>query len=88
MTKAFDKIMASLDDVKAGRFTVAITGGDDAKLKRVTEIDAMFEAAAGWGSWMVMSANEREWLVTELRSKGHDIEHKWLARDGSGGRVS
>jgi hypothetical protein len=43
--------------------------------KRVAEIDAMFEDAKGWGSWMVAAANEREVLAN-----AHGFEHKWLAR--------
>lgn len=34
--------------------------------QRVAEIDAEFEAASGWGSWMVMVANEREDLANEF----------------------
>jgi len=44
---------------------------------RVAEIDAKFEAAKGWGSWMVMIANERERLANQF-----GFEHKWLARCG------
>lgn len=58
------------------------------KIKRVAEIDAMFDEATGWGSWMVMAANERESLVNQLKAAGYVIEHKWQARDESGGRVS
>jgi hypothetical protein len=57
-------------------------------MRRIDEIDAMFARATDWGSWMVMAANEREDLVNQLRSHGHDIEHKHLARTESGGRVS
>ena len=60
---------------------------DEEALKRVAEIDRDFEAAKGWGSWMVMVANERERIVNRLRSKGIAIEHKWLARSGAGSRV-
>jgi hypothetical protein len=28
--------------------------------RRIHELDKMFEEATGWGSWMVMAANERE----------------------------
>jgi hypothetical protein len=45
--------------------------------KRIAEIDAKFEAATGWGSWMVMLANEREALANE-----HGLPHKNLARCG------
>lgn len=51
--------------------------------RRIAEIDAKFEAAKGWGSWMVMVANEREDLVNRLNSQwGEKIEHKWQARCG------
>ena len=60
----------------------------DERLKRIAEIDAMFEDATGWGSWMVMCANEREGLVNALRKDGHDIPHKHQARTGTGRRVS
>lgn len=46
-------------------------------IKRVAEIDAKFEAAKGWGSWMVMVANEREDLANRF-----GLEHKWQARCG------
>lgn len=49
-------------------------------IARVAEIDAMFEQATGWGSWMVMTANERERLVDDLQANGYNVEHKWLAR--------
>jgi hypothetical protein len=54
---------------------------------RIAEIDAMFEGATGWGSWMAGAANEREGLVNALRKEGHQIDHKHLARSGTGGRV-
>lgn len=51
--------------------------------RRIHEIDTMFEGATGWGSWMVMAANEREDLVDRLNSQwGEKIEHKWQARCG------
>ena len=59
-----------------------------AALRRIAEIDAMFEEARGWSSWMVTCANEREQLVDMLRKRGLDIEHKNLARTASGKRVS
>lgn len=58
-----------------------IITADDA-MQRVEEIDREFESATGWGSWMVMLANERERLVDDLRANGYAIEHKWLARCG------
>lgn len=51
-----------------------------AALKRIAEIDAMFEEARGWGSWMVMCANERENLVDRLNFVGIKTDHKWQAR--------
>lgn len=45
--------------------------------KRVAEIDAMFDASIGWGSWMVMCANEREALADK-----YGFEHKYQARCG------
>lgn len=44
---------------------------------RVTEIDAMFEGNSGWGSWMVMAANERERLADKF-----GFEQKYNARCG------
>lgn len=58
-------------------------------LKRIEEITTMFEKTTGWGSWMVMAANEREHLVDRLNATGkHSIEHRWLARTGDGKRIS
>ena len=55
---------------------------------RIAQIDAMFEGATSWGSWMVECANEREAYVAKLRAAGVDIEHKHLARSVGGRRVS
>lgn len=44
---------------------------------RVAAIDAKFEAAQGWGSWMVSLANEREGLADRF-----GLEHKHQARVG------
>lgn len=49
---------------------------------RIAEIDAMFERAIGWGSWMVEAANEREALATK-----YGLPHKHQARTADGGRV-
>lgn len=49
---------------------------------RVAEIDAMFEDAKGWGSWMVMAANERERIADVF-----GFPHKYQARTASGGRT-
>lgn len=58
-------------------------------LKRIAKIDAMFDAATGWGGWMVSCANEREALVEALRKDfGLKVEHKYQARTETGGRVS
>ena len=54
---------------------------------RIAEIDKWFAEAAGWGSWMVDAANEREGLVNALRQEGYRIEHKHQARSSTGGRV-
>jgi hypothetical protein len=51
-------------------------GIEEAK-QRVAEIDTLFEHATGWGSWMVMAANERERLADKF-----GFEHKWQARCG------
>lgn len=50
-------------------------------IARIAEIDAKFEAATGWGSWMVMLANEREDLANKF-----GLPHKWQAR-GNGKRI-
>ncbi len=57
-------------------------------LLRITEIDQSFEAATGWGSWMVPCSIEREQLVERLAKLGVSIPHRFLARDGDGRRVS
>lgn len=49
---------------------------DEAKT-RIAEIDKMFEEATGWGSWMVMCANDREALADQF-----GLPHKWQARCG------
>ena len=59
----------------------------DNALDRIAKIDAMFDDARSWGSWMVGCANEREALVNNLARFGVAVEHKYLARTGSGGRV-
>lgn len=51
----------------------------DTALKRIKEIDQMFEEATGWGSWMVGLANEREALANKF-----DLPHKNLARTEAG----
>lgn len=58
------------------------------KLRRITEIDASFETAKGWESWMVSTANERERLVNQLNQEGYNVPHKHQARTASGARVS
>ena len=49
----------------------------EAAIARIAEIDAMFECATFWGSWMVGAANEREDLATEF-----DLPQKYQARCG------
>ncbi len=49
---------------------------------RIAEIDAMFESATSWGSWMVGCANEREALADQI-----GVPHKYQARTASGGRT-
>lgn len=49
---------------------------------RIAEIDALFETATGWGSWMVMAANEREALTDRF-----GLPHKYQARTAAGGRT-
>ena len=56
--------------------------------RRINDIDGMFDRATGWGSWMVMAANEREKLVNRLRGEGIAIEHKHQARTANGERTS
>lgn len=51
--------------------------GREEAATRVAEIDDMFEKAEGWGSWMVMAANEREHLANV-----YGFEHKYQARCG------
>jgi len=58
-----------------------VTDAEQARA-RVAEIDAMFESATHWGSWMVAAANEREDLADRF-----GFEHKNLARTASGGRT-
>ncbi len=61
---------------------------DEEKLALIADLDALFDGATEWGSWMVSAANHRERLVNELNKCGHNIPHKNLARTSSGGRVS
>lgn len=53
-----------------------------AMIDKIAQLDRDFEDARGWGSWMVMAANERERLVNRLATLGHAIPHKWQARCG------
>lgn len=57
-------------------YTTASEALEAAKV-RIAEIDAMFESATGWGSWMVMCANEREDLATK-----YGLPQKYQARCG------
>jgi hypothetical protein len=55
---------------------------------RIAEIDKMFEDAKEWRSWMVSFANEREAIINSANKRwGLNLEHRWLARTGSGGRT-
>lgn len=51
-------------------------------IKRIAEIDAKFEAAHSWGSWMIMAANERESLANQF-----NLPHRWRARTSGGRRT-
>lgn len=51
-------------------------------LDRIADIDKLFASASGWGSWMVMCANEREALVDQLSELGDNVPHKYQARCG------
>lgn len=59
-----------------------ITTLEEAKA-RIATIDAMFDGARSWGSWMVPAANEREALAERF-----NLPHKHTARTASGRRVS
>lgn len=49
-------------------------------IERIAAIDSMFDLATGWGSWMVMAANEREDLATQF---GLPQKHQARCADGS-----
>lgn len=54
-------------------------------LRRIREVDAMFDRATGWGSWMVGAANDRERLVNYANHRWQAaLEHKNLARTADG----
>lgn len=55
--------------------------------RRIADIDALFESATGWGSWMVTAANEREELVNHCNKYGANLKHKHLARTANGQRT-
>jgi len=61
---------------------------DSEKIHRIAVIDSDFENARAWGSWMVTVANERERLVNDLNSRGHNLPHRFQARTANGERVS
>lgn len=48
--------------------------------RRIAEIDAMFERAVGWGSWMASASSERHSLVEQLRKLGIKVEHKHVMK--------
>ena len=56
-------------------------------IERIAQIDRDLESATGWGSWMVMAANEREALVDRLRADGVMVEHQYQARLAASARV-
>lgn len=56
---------------------------DEIKTK-ITEIDAMFESATGWGSWMASASAYRRSLVIQARHHGVIIENKHECRTSSG----
>ena len=62
--------------------SITIDDATVAKLERITQIDFMFDAATGWGSWMVTAANDRERLVDDLQAAGWPVTHDNLARCG------
>lgn len=57
-------------------------GAFEQAVERIAQIDAMFESATGWGSWMVGCANEREDLATRF-----GLPQKYNARNGDGSRT-
>jgi hypothetical protein len=59
----------------------------DEAIARIAEIDAAFAAATGWGSWMVMVANEREGLAEWLQANGFPTPHRYQARLSDGRRT-
>lgn len=57
-------------------------------LDRIQQIDRMFYEAKGWGSWMVMCANDREELVDRVNAAyGLSIPHQFQARTADGRRT-
>jgi hypothetical protein len=54
-------------------------------IRRIQQIDTMFDNAKGWGSWMASSSSERRELVEQLRAMGLAAEHKHEMK--AGGRV-
>lgn len=56
----------------------------DDKLARIHEIDAQFENATGWGSWMATLSSERRCLVRELRAAGIVVDHRYELKTASG----
>lgn len=53
----------------------------DQKLARIAKIDAMFDAATAWGSWMVSASGDRARLVQSLsKFDGIEVAHKHEVR--------
>lgn len=72
--RAWDRIKEGACQAEEEKYQAAI--------KRIAEIDKMFEEATGWGSWMVECANEREALADK-----YNLPHKHLARNADGSRT-
>lgn len=58
------------------------TASQQAKIDRIHALDAKFEHAMGWGSWMAGAASERRGLVRELAHAGIHVDHKWQCQTG------
>ena len=52
-------------------------------IQRIADIDAQFEEAKRWGSWMIMAANEREDIANKF-----GLPHKYLVRSLDGNRIN
>jgi hypothetical protein len=83
-------LLAQFDDLslEESHGWTALPRSDFEMFQQIARIDDAFARATGWGSWMVSSANSREYLVEKLNADGFDLEHRHQARTGSGRRVS